>query len=42
MKKTNHSFRGIRCGTGSDTYIAATAKPWTPKKGTIVRREFRK
>lgn len=42
MKKSNHSFRGIRCGTGSDAYIEATAKPWTPKKGTVIRREFRK
>ena len=42
MKKTNHSFRGISCGTGRDAYIEATAKPWTPKKGTVVRKEFRK
>ena len=25
-----------------DAYIEATAKPWTPKKGAIIRREFRK
>lgn len=42
MKKSNHSFHGIRCSTGSDAYIEATAKPWTPKKGTVVRKELRK
>lgn len=42
MKKSNHSFRGISCGTGRDAFVEATAKPWTPKKGQTVRKEIRK
>lgn len=42
MKKPRHSFRGIRCGTGTDAFIEATARTWVPRKGQVVRREIRK